>query len=415
MQSTRTLRDAPDGASLGIEAVGGSRVRLGRKQAGWTEVTLIDTDGTPKGWVGSVAVNETADVLGPLDKTLFALACHRQALIFGTSAHYIAAVAALRTDITDGKHDAGIGPYALSAAEWKLNANQPQWSLAAPDEAIESWRLQVAVFAIMARLSQQRLAALLGSEPNPVELYLAQLLGTRAAAAALQDKTKQIAALVSAVEPAEAAADGVDLADFAARHGKLLGAGTVEAGLQTLEAALGKAITDTRSFVKLAGDQLLASTVVPLAPSGTVSGAIDFDSPEIPAGRRNMAELIARRFGERGYGVLQQIAAIANAIGESALNPAAKAGGGEQSWGLFQLNQNGGVGQGFSSSVLKDPERNIAIMLDFIATLASADAAYRAVSSVNDAVAIFVRRFEQPADPGPAIARRSAIAQTLLV
>ncbi len=414
MKATRTLRDSPAGVSLGIDAPAGSRVEVGQKQAGWTEVKLIDVEAAPTGWVGSVSVDEAADTLGPLDKVIFAVECHRQALIFGASAHYLAAVATLRTDTTDGDHATGIGPFALVPREWQLNATQPQWSLDAPADTIKSWRLQVAVFAIMARLTQQRLAALLGSEPTPVELYLAQLIGTKAAVIALKDQTQAVPAFVPTLDGVAAEADGVDIANLMARHGSLLGAGTIEAGLAALGTALDKAIADSKSFVKTAGDQILASAATALAPSGAVGGAINFDSKRIPDGRRSMAELIARRFAERGYGVTQQIAAIANAIGESALDPAIKAAGTEPSYGLFQLNQNG-VGAGFNATVLKDPERNIVIMLDYIATQSSADAAFRATPSINDAVAIFVRRFERPAHPDPAIAERTKIAETLLV
>ena len=59
-------------------------------------------------------------------------------------------------------------------------------------------------------------------------------------------------------------------------------------------------------------------------------------------------------------------------------------------------------------------EKNIAIMLAHIGTL-SANAAFKATASLHDAVAIFVRDFERPANPAGAIATRSAIAQDLLV
>lgn len=52
-----------------------------------------------------------------------------------------------------------------------------------------------------------------------------------------------------------------------------------------------------------------------------------------------MAQLIVKRFEEAGYGVVQQVAALANAIAESGLDPKIKAAGDEDSWGLFQINR----------------------------------------------------------------------------
>lgn len=413
LKDTRTLRDAPNGAEV-MQVPGGTRVTVGNTHSAWLEVTLIDLPGTPKGWVSAAAVDQAADTLGPLDKQLFALECHWQALLFGVSAHYIAAVAALRTNITDGASaGGGTGPYAFSPGEWALSSKQPQFMLDATPQAIGSWSLQVAVFAITARLAQQRFAALLGSQPTAAELYFSQLVGSKAAVAALQDRKAKLADIVSAIDLASANGDGIDVANLATRDAALLGTGSVEAALKAISTALTAALEATKPFVLTAGDQLIDDTATAMLPDGAVSGRINFDSPEVPAARRDMAKLIALRFAEAGYGVIQQIAAIANAIGESGLKPDIKSAGSEQSYGLFQLNLKG-VGHGHDPAELIDPERNIAIMLAYIATL-SANAAFSATASLHDAVAIFVRDFERPADSAGAIAKRSAIAQTLLV
>lgn len=410
---TRTLRDAPNGKEV-MQVPGGTRLTIGKTKGAWLEVTLVDLPGAPIGWLSAAAVDQAADTLGPLDKQVFALGCHWQAAIFGVSAHYLAAIATLRTNITDGSHDANtIGPFALTADEWTLNGTQPQFQLEAPATAIGSWSLQIAVFAIMARLAQQRFAALLGSQPTATELYFSQLVGSKAAVAALQNKQAMIADIVAALDPASAKGDGIDIANLGGRDAKLLGAGTVDDALKAIAEALKSALGAAKSFVMAAGDQLIKETGAGLLADGAVSGRINFDSPKIPAARRDMAKLIALRFSEAGYGVIQQIAAIANAIGESGLKPDIKAAGSEPSYGLFQLNLNG-VGAGHDPAELIDPERNIAIMLAYMATL-PANTAYKATASLHDAVAIFVRDFERPKDSAGAIATRSAIAQTLLV
>ena len=414
LKDSRSLRDAPGGTVI-MQVPGGTRVAVGATQGAWIEVTLVDHPGQPKGWVSAAAVDLAADTLGPLDKQVFALECHWQASIFGVSGHYLAAIAALRSNIVDGTGtDGTVGPYRFSPIEWMANATQPQFQLAAPAAAIGSWSLQVAVFAIMARLMQVRVASLLGSQPTATELCFAQMVGSRSLAAGLQNTAQPVAALIGAIDGATALAEGIDVANLTGRDAGILGIGSVADALTSISAALTAALAETREAMLKAGDQLIAGGGTVLAPAGPAGGRIDFDSPEIPAGRRNMAELIARRFADAGYGVLQQVAAIANAIGESGLDPTIKAAGNEPSYGLFQLNQAGGVGTGHSVAVLTDAEQNIAIMLAHMATL-SADNAFRNTASLHDAVAIFVREFERPANSAGAIARRSAIAQSLLV
>jgi hypothetical protein len=410
LKSTRTLRKGPNGDGI-MTVPAGTRVTVGAQQGIWVEVTLVDQPNETKGWVSVEAVDQAADTLGPLDKQVFALECHFQASVFGISGHYLAAVAALRTNVSDVQAGDAIGPYAFTAQEWTLNCKQPQFQLDAPDTAIGSWRLQIAVFAIMTRLAQLRLASLMGTQPQAAELYLSQLIGSKATAAALQDPKAKLASI--AVDPISAAGDGIDMANVAGRDATLLDAGTVEAVLGAIGTDLSKALDSVREFAIKAGDQPISAAGSGLLPDGTAIKGINFDSPKVPAARRDMAKLIALRFGEAGYGVIQQVAAIANAIGESGLKPDIKAAGKEPSYGLFQLNLNG-VGHGHDPAELIDPERNIAIMLAYISTL-SANTAYSATASLHDAVAIFVRDFERPKDSAGAIATRSAIAQTLLV
>jgi hypothetical protein len=408
--STRTLRDGPHGNPIAVLPPG-TRLTAGAQQGLWLEVTLVDPPGT-HGWVSAEAVKLDADVLGPLDKQAFADACHFQGSVFGVSGHYLAAIATLRTNVRDDVTADATGPYAFTQAEWDLNAVQPAFQLDATG-AIGSWRVQVAVFAIMMRLAQQRLAALLGSQPNATELYLSQLLGSKAAAAALQDKAAGMAAIVAGLDPAALRGEGIDAASLGKRDAGLLGTGSVADACKALAAALDAALAASRPFAIKAGDQPVDAATA-LAAEGAVGGSINFDSPHIPAARRDMAQLVVQRFAEAGYGLVQQVAALANAIAESGLKPDAKSPAPEQSYGLFQLNLENGVGHGHDPAELIQPERNIAIMLAHIATL-SANAAFKATSSVNDAVAIFVRDFEKPADATAAITTRVAIAKTLLV
>ncbi|UDL89435.1 hypothetical protein LGH82_30990 [Mesorhizobium sp. PAMC28654] len=427
MTVTRTLRkDGEDtgdgwfpGDTTGIDAPVGARVDvIGGPKNGFLQVRLFGAPGNPEGWVSVLAVDQTKDTLGPLDKLAFANICAWDAIIVRTSAHYIMAVAELRTDIVDGAVGATTnwGPFALSPAEWEAFRSKPELELDFTPEDIKDWLAQCMVFATMANASQARLAALLSDQPNATELYLAQLVGSKAASVASGAPGQQMDTILASVSAAELAVEAVDLALAKAREPDLLGGGkTAREVLDGLGAKIQKALDDTKQYIAQVGAEIIAAQSR-LVSSGDVNLQINFDSGAIPSDRRPMAELISKRFGEKNYGSLQQIAAIANAIGESGLVAGAKAGGSEESYGLFQLNRVGGVGAGHTVAELKDPEMNIAIMLNHIATVEkSADTDFRAAQDILTAVSIFVRKFERPANPTKDIAIRTGIAQRLVV
>ena len=121
--------------------------------------------------------------------------------------------------------------------------------------------------------------------------------------------------------------------------------------------------------------------------------------------------MIAAAFGEAGYKAWHQIAAIANAIGESNLNPSATViTAAEESYGLFQLNRKRGLGSGHSPADLLDPTKNIG----FVVAEANRFPVIKAAVSVEAAVALFVQNVERPQDPRGDTDKRIAIAHTLL-
>lgn len=414
MNSDRLLWEDPGKVPTAITAKAKTRVDIlddGRKP--YTKVRLIDVDHTPEGWVTDAAINRTDGPVGVLDKTAFAEACMVEAATFDTSAHYLMAAASIRSGVTDGPSDGGLGtgPFALTKTEWSLFATQASVPLNFQPGDIDSWEAQCTVFALMTTGVQKRLAAKLGSQPNSVELYLAQMLGIDAALAALKDSSADIASIVGAVAPDILAAEGIDPGEIATRHRalfKMKAAATIRAIEKQMEVHLAAAAP----FIKKVGADAVASAGTALHTADGTNLRINFESKDIKPNRRQWAELIALRFKERGYGTVQQIAAIANAIAESGLDPTIKAGGSERSYGLFQLNLNG-VGHGHDPSVLKDPGKNISIMLDYIATQGQAQTDFAATSSIETAVAIFVRKFERPKDSAGAIATRVPIARRL--
>ena len=130
---------------------------------------------------------------------------------------------------------------------------------------------------------------------------------------------------------------------------------------------------------------------------------------DVAAANRQFAGLILKAFAAAGYGRNQQIAAVANAIGESNLNPRAHATHGEDSVGLFQLNRNGGVGTGHTVEQLMDPAFNTRLII----AEANRFPSFRNAKDLRTAVEEFVRRVERPGDPAGQVIKRFKIAQAL--
>jgi hypothetical protein len=152
---------------------------------------------------------------------------------------------------------------------------------------------------------------------------------------------------------------------------------------------------------------------VPGTVTGVAAGGVAaFKTGEIPNGStgKQMADLIVRLFAEAGFSPVHQIAALANAIGESGLNPGAHNTSGEDSVGLFQCNRDGGLGSGFTVDQLKNPEFNTKIIINKAKTVTS----FKNASTIEAAVDAFVRKIEIPANAGAAVAKRLATALALM-
>lgn len=184
------------------------------------------------------------------------------------------------------------------------------------------------------------------------------------------------------------------------------------------EAALNAALQKAAALIQThAPDQVPpappANADDPLGPrpgqGASPASGLNYTAAGVPAARHQFGDMIVARFSAAGYGKNQQIAAVANAIGESNLNPNAKSAPPERSFGLFQCNQGGGLGNGFSEAQLCDPETNIAIIIKEAKRFKE----FANAASLDAAVEVFVRKVERPAHPDADIAKRVAIAHRL--
>ncbi|MGT2445910.1 TIGR02594 family protein (plasmid) [Ensifer adhaerens] len=128
----------------------------------------------------------------------------------------------------------------------------------------------------------------------------------------------------------------------------------------------------------------------------------------IPNGREDIAQIIVEEFAAAGYGIIQQIAALANAIEESGLKPTAR-GDGELSVGLFQCHTTKGEGIGHAIEDLEDPHYNTKVIIK----AANRYGAFANANSIEDAVDVFVRRVERPKHKEAEIKERTKVAKKL--
>ncbi len=135
----------------------------------------------------------------------------------------------------------------------------------------------------------------------------------------------------------------------------------------------------------------------------------EFNVTCVPQHRVEIARSIVKAFAAAGFAGVQQLAALANAMAESNLDPDAMSAPPDRSVGLFQLNMVGGLGAGHGVAELQDPAVNIGIMV----SAAQKSDAFASANSLQDAVSIFVRTLMRPADPASEIVNRVKIAERL--
>jgi uncharacterized protein (TIGR02594 family) len=138
-------------------------------------------------------------------------------------------------------------------------------------------------------------------------------------------------------------------------------------------------------------------------------GDLNINSSMIPKGRKNIAMLIVSSFKNAGFGKFQQLAALANAIRESNLNPNAHNTSDEDSVGLFQCNRNGGLGTGHPVSWLKEPQNNIVLIMNE----ANKYSSFKNANTIEIAVEKFVYNVERPRDKPGETKIRIGIAKRL--
>lgn len=401
------VRDNPRGAPL-FSVDEGEAVNIRGARDDWVNVEFPQRPPeTLKGWLPKDAVGDGAAAVAAIKKQDFARRIAFEQGRVLVQGHYLAAIAQLRSKLADGKAGGELGIYRILPDEWTADWSNKSFGVSLPQDPINNWRDQASHFALMARAAQT--GVMKAKDVTYVDLYLAQLVGVPAFKLLKATASMSVEAALDTVGPTQLPAGNSSTKRILERYKPLLQKDGVPAtgaeAAKQIETALDQALDDTRELFPQKGP---AKDVKPIAGAGAdvESGVAGVGAV---TGRSDMARLIVESFAKAGYNQIQQIAALANAIEESGLDPTVKAAGDEQSFGLFQINLRG-VGVGQNPEDLKNPQFNTDLIIREANKTGLKNAA-----TLEEAVRIFVTEIERPADQRTAIAKRLATAQKLMV
>ena len=147
-----------------------------------TSVNVIvpNVVGQPTGWLLMSEI-EKGDLppiqVGPVE---LAWECAFQEGIFGISAHYLAAIAKLRSSLLHDLNGTEAGLFKVRAAEWAADWKTAEFKVTFPASEQYHWRTHCAHFALMARRAFDSYVDKFGKNPTATDLYLTQLIGAEA-------------------------------------------------------------------------------------------------------------------------------------------------------------------------------------------------------------------------------------------
>jgi hypothetical protein len=254
----RTLRKQPNGDKTDDSLEPGDQVEILEESQGWAKVKLNALEG----WVASTAIGDQSPVPPDpnIDAQRFFRQCWREGLSSEVIPHYLAAVAQLRSGIKGDTQNNLVGPYRFSEAEW--NAGRKDEALKLTDFRLpdmKQWDFQITMFAALTARDLAALTTLLTRPPSAHELYLASLIGPKAAAAAIKDPAITIQAALTGVADGDLPIGGMTRDQIQARHAKyLLDPGPPPAPAKA-SVALDRIATDLQAAVDAVKDGIVAA------------------------------------------------------------------------------------------------------------------------------------------------------------
>lgn len=326
MVANRTLRGEPGGEET-IRFTRGTQVTIlpptdVQPKDGWVQIKR----GGITGWVLKDAVGDTSPI--PPDPTVdlpvFFTQCWMNALRYGVFAHYLAGVAKLRSDIQNDTVGTHVGVFRFLQAEWDAARRNSDLKLLdfSADE-INDWGAQCTVFSAMVAREFEAAKQAIGRPPSAHELYLAQLIGSRALGAVIANPDATVLVDLGTVQDSDLPVGGLSRNDIMTRYSRYLVKGAAPAkgseALDLIAEDLQHGLDLVRDDIVAAGDDVLSVTaeavqqlianarapaVVP-PPSGDITKPPDGPVPGGVAGAGGtLGQLISR--GEGDYGTFNR-------------------------------------------------------------------------------------------------------------
>ena len=339
INATRPLLDEPNGANIVQFPVPGDEVEVKETREGWSKIQLVGKFGL--GWVLSEAI-DTEQKFAPdkdIDVQSFIRMCWLRSLSSDVPAHYLVAAAKLRSNIVNDRAGNEIGPYRFTQAAWDKAVGDPALDLTHIQKSeIDRWDSQCIVFAALAARDLDELRTDIGRQPSAAELYLAHLIGPRAAGHAARQPGITSDAALNSVQDVQLPPEFNGVADarkkILTRYAKYL----ADAGspircsdvLERIAVDLKAALDAVKQDVINAGAEVLGvdaaqltaladpNAPTPTGPTGGPATAPVFGNvPSIAGAGGALGALIAsRESGRAGYGAFNRGIA-GNLVGKS--------------------------------------------------------------------------------------------------
>jgi Family of unknown function (DUF5675)/Phage tail lysozyme len=370
-------------------------------EAGQVLIEIVDARG------GAIAT-DPAPTGDPISDAALAKECRRQIGRFEVAATYLAAVAKYRSNVRNDRNGTGIGPYRFTEREWEDYCEDPELGDDV-DADITNWRSQVAVFALRAQRALDDLREKLATSPTPVQIHLAQVIGSAAAAAAIKNPETRLDAILASTAEADLPISAT-AAEILARYAPLLqangGAVTGKAALDRILDALTPAYQAMQALVVRPGD--------PPDPPKPVRGDDLF--------RVKVPPIMTKLMGDFGLDKVQAAAILGNIGHECAgfkLMQEQKPRGGRGGWGWCQWTGSRRVAfEAFSDKQGLPRDADAAyygfLKLELESTHKSTIVALKKTGALREAVIAFERNFERAASDAKHYDRRERYARIAL-
>jgi hypothetical protein len=271
MKIQQAVTEKPDTTSeIVVRARPNDKVEIIGQQDHFFNVNLANFPVPQKGWVPKSAVSFADPPAEPIDREEFARMCWQNAIYAGVNPHYMMAVAEMRSGVKNDADTTRIGPFRLLQAEWDADWNGAALGYQYDPGDISNWRSQCAMFALMVRRTMEQIGGDAAGRPSARELYLAQIIGPKAAAAVKGDPSRTIDTILNGVAPGDLPKGNPTPAALIERYSSLLqSAGVAAIGQHAVDAitsSLQQALDNTKQLILAGGQSVLD------APEAQMSG-----------------------------------------------------------------------------------------------------------------------------------------------